>query len=280
MIQWLQTAPLWQAILVLLAENLFVFFLAVLLGHLAVRRFAARRVALPAPPLQRLEIIVAGSSVLLNTVTTLVGLFLWRWQIIRFRTDTGVWAWLDVAALLLIMDLAMYVLHRLAHHPWIFPLMHRMHHDYDKPRPLTLFILNPVENLSFGILWLAVICVYQASWLGMSVYLGLNVFFGTVGHLGVEPLPSWWSKTPLLRNLAGSTFHARHHQDLSCNFGFYTLIWDRLLGTLRRDYWESVGELPAWVVEESRRSSAMAGQAEHLRPQYGHSQEICNEPEA
>jgi Delta7-sterol 5-desaturase len=247
--RWLVEAPLWQAVVALLAENVLILILALFLGHWLVRRYAARRVALPAPPLQRLEVLVALGTVLLNTVTTLAGLFLWRWGIIRFRTDAGVWAWLDVLVLLLVMDLAMYLLHRVAHHPWLFPLMHRLHHDYDRPRPLTLFVLNPVENLSFGLLWLAVISVYSASWLGMSVYLVLNVLSGTVGHLGVEPLPAWWSRVPILRNLAGATFHARHHQDLGCNFGFYTLIWDRLFGTLRPDYWESLGAVPAWVAE-------------------------------
>jgi sterol desaturase/sphingolipid hydroxylase (fatty acid hydroxylase superfamily) len=130
--------------------------------------------------------------------------------------------------------------------------MHRLHHDYDRPRPLTLFILNPVENLSFGMLWLAVITAYSPSWLGMSIYLLLNVLFGTIGHLGVEPFPVWWAKTPVLRYLAGGTFHARHHQDLDSNFGFYTLIWDRLFGTLRKDYWATLGELPAWVTNSQR----------------------------
>ena len=254
-IQWLLAAPLWQAVVVLLVENILILGLALVLGHWAVRRFEKRRVALPAEPVNRQEVLITCSTVLLNTVTTIIGLFLWRWQIIHFRTDVGLWAWLDVLVLLLMMDFAMYVLHRLAHHPWIFPLMHRLHHDYDRPRPLTLFILNPVENLAFGLLWLACISVYSASWLGMSIYLFLNVFSGTVGHLGVEPFPGWWAKTPFLRNIAGSTFHARHHQDLGCNFGFYTLIWDRLFGTLRPDYWTTVGELPNWVLESANTAS-------------------------
>jgi sterol desaturase/sphingolipid hydroxylase (fatty acid hydroxylase superfamily) len=260
LIGWLQDAPLWQATLALLGENVLILVLAVVLGHWAVRRFEARRVALPAPPINHPEVLIALSTVLLNTVTTLVGLFLWRAGVIRFRTDVGAWAWLDALVLLMVMDFAMYVLHRLAHHPWIFPLMHQLHHEYDRPRPLTLFILNPVENLSFGLLWLVVIAVYPASWLGMSVYLVLNVLFGTVGHLGVEPLPAWWARTPVLRYVAGSTFHARHHQDLGCNFGFYTLIWDRLFRTLRKDYWDSLGQLPAWVRESAHPDSA-AGRA-------------------
>ena len=200
--RWILVAPLWQAVLALLVENLVVFVFSLLFGDWLVRRYAGRRVALEPLPLARLEVLVAASSVVLNTVTTLAGLFLWRSGIIRFRTDAGVWAWLDVVALLLIMDFAMYWLHRLAHHPWLFPILHRLHHEYDRPRPLTLFILNPAENLAFGLLWLVVISIYPASWLGMSVYLLLNVVSGTIGHLGVEPLPEWWSRTPVLRWIA------------------------------------------------------------------------------
>lgn len=254
LIHQLQTASLWIVVPVMLLENGLILLIAVAGGDWLAARFPERRVALEAPPLQRQEVLIALSSVVTCTMTTFAGLFLWRWQIIRFRTDVGIWAWLDVLVLLLVMDLAMYVLHRVAHHPLFYSWLHRLHHDFDRPRPLTLFILNPTENLAFGGLWLMVISVYQASWLGMSVYLMLNVLFGTLGHLGVEPFPSWWGRVPVLRYIGGSTFHARHHQDLGCNFGFYTLIWDRLFGTLRKDYFDSIGTLPAWVTDNKKRS--------------------------
>lgn len=244
LIHTLQTAPWWLAVLALLIENSMILLLAIAWGEWIAWYFRDRRVAEPAPPLEQREILIAVSSVVTCTVTTIAGLCLWRWQIIQFRTDVGVWAWLDILVLLLMMDLAMYFLHRIAHHPLIYSWLHRLHHDFDRPRPLTLFILNPLENLAFGTLWLAVISVYHASWFGMSVYLALNVLFGTVGHLGVEPFPKWWGQVPIVRYIGGSTFHARHHQDLTCNFGFYTLVWDRLFGTLRKDYFETIGELP------------------------------------
>jgi sterol desaturase/sphingolipid hydroxylase (fatty acid hydroxylase superfamily) len=243
MIAFLQEAPWWQAVLLLLAENLALFVIALVGGQLLVAGFARRRVTPPAPPLERQEVAATVSCVVLNTGVTLAGLGLWRMGIIRFRGDVGVWAWLDALALLMIMDLAMYVLHRLGHHPWLFPLLHRMHHTYDRPRPLTLFVLNPAENLSYGFLWLAVVSVYPASWLGMTVYLTLNLLFGTVGHLGVEPLSDAWTRLPVLRYLGTSSFHAQHHQDLGHNFGFYTLIWDRLFGTIRPDYDRAFGRL-------------------------------------
>lgn len=251
LIQWLNEAPLWQAIAALLAENVAIFVLALLLGQWLIRRYETRRVSLPAPPLRRLEVAIALSNVILNTGVTLIGLFLWRAGLVRFRTDTGVWAFADILVLLLLMDFAMYWLHRAAHHRYLFPILHRLHHEFDRPRPLTLFILNPAENIAFGGLWLVVIILYPTSWLGMSVYLALNVLFGTIGHLGVEPLPEKWPRIAFLRNIAGSTFHARHHQNLAHNFGFYTLIWDRLFGTLGPDYWDSFARLPETQVEHA-----------------------------
>ncbi len=224
---------------VLLVENLLIFGLAVLGGQGLVRLFAHRRITKPAPPLDRREIALTLSTVFLNTAVTLAGLYLWRLGVITFRTDMGARALLDVVVLFLCMDFAMYFLHRIAHHPWIYPFLHKPHHAYTNPRPLTLFVLHPAEAISFGGLWLLFITVYNTSWLGMSIYLALNVLFGAVGHLGVEPLPARWMNIPIVRHFTTSTFHAGHHQNLHHNYGFYTDIWDKLLRTLSPHYQEN-----------------------------------------
>ena len=82
---------------------------------------------------------------------------------------------------------------------------------------------------------------------GAGANARVSIGSGIVGHLGVEPLPDWWTRVPLVRSVTGGSFHARHHQDVTCNYGFYTLIWDRLFGSLRSDYWTSFGKVPAWV---------------------------------
>jgi sterol desaturase/sphingolipid hydroxylase (fatty acid hydroxylase superfamily) len=246
-IRWLQAATWIELVVVFLVENLAILVLVVSIGGWITTRFSSRRVALAPGPLGISEIAVVLVNVLLNTLTTLVGLWLWRKGVITFRTDAGVLAAIDVIVLLLVMDLLMYILHRVAHTPGLYSLLHKFHHQYDRPRPLTLFALNPAENLAFGGLWLGVISVYDASWTGMSVYLMLNVFFGTVGHLGVEPFPQSWVNSRVLRNFAGGSFHAQHHQDSKHNFGFYTLFWDKAFGTLRRDYERNFGRLPVWV---------------------------------
>lgn len=235
-VSWLRTGPWAGLALAFLLENLLIFALCVGLGGWAVKRFAARRVAPEPDPLTRGEVALALFNVALNTATTLAGLWLWRRGVIALRTDVSWRAWLDVPILVLVMDAAMYALHRIAHTRLLFPLLHERHHRYERPRPLTLFLLSPVENLAFGLLWLAVLAVHPFSWLGISIYLALNVASGTIGHLGVEPFPKSWARLPLLRHLAGGTFHAQHHLDVGHNFGFYTLLWDRLFGSLHPTY--------------------------------------------
>jgi sterol desaturase/sphingolipid hydroxylase (fatty acid hydroxylase superfamily) len=97
-------------------------------------------------------------------------------------------------------------------------------------------VLNPFETLGFGTLWLSLLVIYPAAWLSIIIYLTLNIVFGLVGHLGVEPMPGQWIRLPVSRYVSTSTFHAEHHLDKDHNYGFYTLIWDHLFGTLSPDY--------------------------------------------
>lgn len=229
-----------------LAENIIVFVMALATGALLQRLFPNNRVARVPKPIEGREIRLTILTIILNTLITFAGWMMWRRGIITFRSDVGFRALVvDLVVLFLAMDAAMYLLHRIGHWPPLFPFVHRTHHRYDNPRPLTLFVLNPFETLSFGILWLIVASLYDSSWIGMMIYLTLNVLFGVVGHLGVEPVPDAWKSIPILRHISTSSFHAQHHHDLAHNFGFYTLIWDRILGTLSPRYDDDFGRLPS-----------------------------------
>lgn len=214
-----------------LLQNLVIAALAVLAGALVQRLWRHRQVSQFPAPLTGTEVALTASTIALNAVVTWVGWKLWLAGLIRFEQRSLGESALDCLVLLALMDAAMYVLHRVAHHPLLYPLLHAPHHRYRAVRPLTLFVLHPAEVLGFGGLWLVVLMIWPASWLGMAAYLVLNVAFGTVGHTGVEPLPAVFARTPGLKLLSGGAFHADHHRDERGNFGFYTAIWDRLLRT-------------------------------------------------
>jgi Delta7-sterol 5-desaturase len=237
MLEWVGSLPLVLAALVFLLENVALLGITVIVGNALVWLFQRNLIAEP-PPVTRVELFLIASSVVLNTLVTLVGWWLWRAGRIHIRDDSGWGVVLDVIVLLSVMDFAMYVLHRVAHHRLVYPWVHLAHHVFENPRPMSLFALNPLEVLGFGGLWLIVLMVYPASLLGIVIYLSFNLAFGLIGHLGVEPAP-WWTRVPGLRYVMTSTFHAGHHHDKDHNFGFYTLIWDRIFGTLDPSYFEA-----------------------------------------
>ncbi|MEO8607890.1 MAG: sterol desaturase family protein [Chloroflexota bacterium] len=237
LIQPLYTMSLASIAFWMLVENTLIFIVTLVIGHFAVKIFKTHAITQPPPPISRIEVILAISCVLLNSLITWIGAVLWRAGVIQLRpAGSFLNVLLDFVVLFFAMDFAMYVFHRVAHLPILYPLIHDTHHRFENPRPLTLFVLNPFETLGFGALWLLVIVIYPSSFIGMIVYVTLNVAFGLMGHLGVEPFPRRWLELPVIRYISTSTFHAEHHQDRHHNYGFYTVIWDRLFGTLSPDY--------------------------------------------
>lgn len=233
----LYSMPLAQAALLALVGNVVMFAVALVAGELLVRRYHDKVNSAPPDAVSRQEVLLAVVCVGLNTLVAVAGLVLWRADVIQLRSEGGLLQLLvDVVLLIGLMDFGMYVLHRAAHHPMLYPIIHLTHHLYENPRPLTLFVLNPFEVLGFGALLIVVIWLSQASPLAIVIYLAFNLIFGLVGHLGVEPAPAAWLTLPLIRAVSTSTFHAEHHHDKAHNFGFYTVIWDRLFGTLSPEY--------------------------------------------
>ena len=222
----------------LLVQNVLQFALCVGGGLVLIGLFRDRRIYGAPEPISNQETRLATACVLLNSVVALAGWWLWRIGIIHIRRDVDWSCLLDMAILLLLMDFFMYATHRIVHLPGVYERVHRTHHLYELTRPLSLFVLGPLEVLGFGALWLGVLSLYSSSWLGIVLYLLLNAAFGALGHIGVEPFPAMWVKLPGIKNLTTSTFHAQHHMDIHSNFGFYTDIWDRLFRSLNRSYHE------------------------------------------
>ncbi|WP_218009642.1 sterol desaturase family protein [Actinomadura kijaniata] len=201
----------------------------------------ARRSAVPtvSPPVTRFEVGLAVVTTVLNAGVAVAGWWLWRHGILRLEGFTGPGVLVELVGFTLVMDAAMYVGHAAAHHRTVYALVHRLHHRFDDPRPLTLFALHPLEVLGFGGMWLAVLSLWTISGWALAGYVVLNAAFGTLGHLGVEPLPARLRRGWLFRWVATPSFHAGHHADGRVNLGFYTTIWDRLFGTIDPTYDET-----------------------------------------
>jgi sterol desaturase/sphingolipid hydroxylase (fatty acid hydroxylase superfamily) len=222
------------AFFLFLAENMLIVAGVVMLGY-----FIQKQVNKSTPfRISAKEYGTAFLTLFINTCITSAGFLLWNNGYISFSTAVSFRMVIDFFILLLIMDLVMYLLHLIIHHSAFYKPVHAFHHVYDKPSPIDLFVLSPLEAFAFGVLWLILIFFYTCNFYAVVAYLVTNVVFGMLGHLSVEPFPRNWLRIPGLNLICTSTFHYIHHQDGRYNFGFYTTIWDRIGRTLAPDYTE------------------------------------------
>jgi sterol desaturase/sphingolipid hydroxylase (fatty acid hydroxylase superfamily) len=230
----LRSLPDWQAWALFLGENLLLTLVVLLSGRMILWNAGGEREVENENSYTRREWLICGITNVLNTLVTYWGFFLWKqgWIVINMGFSWRVLT--DFMLLFFLMDLFMYLFHLVIHKTMLYQWIHRLHHEAMDPKPIDLFILHPVETLSFGAMWLALLVLLSFNWYAILIYLTVNLLFGMIGHLGIEPLPDRWRDSWLMRWLGSSTFHHDHHLDVNHNFGFYTTIWDRMFGTLQK----------------------------------------------
>src|SRR5205085_2234227 len=72
--------------------------------------------------------------------------------------------------------------------------------------------------------------------LHIGLFFLFMIVYNIYGHTGWEMYPKGFNKHWLGRWINTSINHNQHHQYFKGNYGLYTLIWDRLFGTVRQDY--------------------------------------------
>jgi lathosterol oxidase len=214
--------------LIFLVENLLVTVTSLLFGLLILKLYKIQATSVTSK-----EYWLCLLTNLINTAITYLGFWLWQHHYIRLEFSVSGHLVTDFFILFLAMDLAMYIFHYIIHHTAAYKAIHGLHHQYHNPSPIDLYVLHPLETVGFGALWLIVLSAYYFNFYAVIAYLTLNVIFGIIGHLGFEPLPKSISTNPFFKYWGTSSFHHNHHLDINCNFGFYTSIWDRLLGTYK-----------------------------------------------
>ncbi|WP_412540161.1 sterol desaturase family protein [Longispora sp. K20-0274] len=225
----LRALPTWAAALLALAENALLMGVGVAFGHLILRDTAQ-------PQEKTLQRVLAGTALLGNAAVTLAGWYLWKHGLIHLDPDLSWSTATDLLLLILIMDLVMYAGHALAHLRPLFPLAHRLHHRFTEARPVTLFALHPAEVLGFGAVWIGVLAAHTFDMWAVAAYTVVNLLFGVLGHLGLDPVPARVRRSWVFYLVATPALHVGHHRDPTYNLGFYTTIGDRLFGTLAPDY--------------------------------------------
>lgn len=158
-------------------------------------------------------------------------------KVYHHLSDHSVWYFIfSVLAAILIHDTYFYWTHRLMHWKRIFPYVHHIHHKSHNPTPLAAFSFHPVEAvIEIGVLpvILFILPIHPAA---VGIFGFYMIILNVIGHLGYELMPESFMQRKLLKLLNTSTHHNMHHHYSKCNYGLYFSIWDKLMGTLHKEY--------------------------------------------
>jgi lathosterol oxidase len=156
-------------------------------------------------------------------------------QFYRHIDDRG-WPYFffSIILLLLIQDTWFYWTHRLMHHRRLFRWFHLTHHRSTNPNPWSTYSMSMLEALVLSGVNLIVLFAIPTTGAALVIVGWLNMIYGVYGHLGYELYPSAMHGHWLGRWINTATAHNAHHAKGRYNYGYYFLIWDRLMGTVER----------------------------------------------
>ena len=144
----------------------------------------------------------------------------------------GLPIWVQLPIAILIADLGFYVHHRLFHSVPLLWRFHAIHHSIEDLDWLAAHRVHPVDQLASSSLSLLPLFALGFSTdviaLHALIYFVHSHLLHANTRLRLGPL-EWLVASPHFHHW----HHAAEHAAFDRNFGGQTLIWDRLLGTLR-----------------------------------------------
>lgn len=185
-----------------------------------------------------------GYSIMTSAIFAFVPLFILNYPSITKHTtfyrriDQYGWVYffLSFPLMIIIHDTYFYWTHRLMHHKKLFRLFHLVHHRSTNPSPWAAYAFHPLEAIVESGVFLVFLFTIPVNAIQLFVFFLFMIVYNVYGHLGYEIYPPYFNTHPIGRWINTSVSHNQHHQFFTGNYGLYFTFWDRLMGTLRKDY--------------------------------------------
>jgi lathosterol oxidase len=170
------------------------------------------------------------TAIIFSVITTFAFLL---WQLGYTKVYTNIYQyplwWLPVSLVLslLLHETYYYWLHRWMHHPSVFKLVHKVHHDSNITSPWTAFSFHPLEGLLQSIFLPLVLLVMPVHLYILIIQLTVMSLSSVINHLDIEVYPKNFHRHFIGRWLIGATHHSLHHRHFKFNYGLYFTFWDK-----------------------------------------------------
>jgi Delta7-sterol 5-desaturase len=158
-------------------------------------------------------------------------LLMWQKGFIKVYFDINdypVW-WLGLSLLIamLVHETYYYWLHRAMHHPGLFRIMHKVHHDSNITSPWTAFSFHPLEGILQAVFLPLLLIFLPVHVYVLLIHLTIMTFSSVINHLDIEVYPKNFNKHFIGRWLIGASHHSLHHRQFRYNYGLYFTFWDK-----------------------------------------------------
>lgn len=133
-------------------------------------------------------------------------------------------------------DTYFYWAYRIMHHPWLFKMIHLVHHKSTNPSPWAAYAFHLFEAIVESLIFVIFLFTIPIHSIHLMTFFVFSLVYNVYRHLGFEIYPKGFNEYWLGKWMNTSVSHNLHHQYFKGNYGLYFTIWDRLMGTLRPDY--------------------------------------------
>lgn len=180
------------------------------------------------------EIFWSMISAAIFAITAAITVILWQKGYTKIYTSLNLADWwyfpLSLLLYMLLQETYYYWIHRWMHHPAIFRMVHKVHHDSKISSPFTAFSFHPIEALLQAILIPILLLFIPIHLYVIIALLTIMSISSVVNHLDIEIYPKG-SQNHFSKWVIGATHHSQHHQRYKYNFGLYFTFWDRIKKT-------------------------------------------------
>jgi len=154
-----------------------------------------------------------------------------------------VWFIIAFPVMAIMHDTYFYWMHRLMHHPTLFKAVHLVHHKSVNPSPFAAYSFHPLEAIVEAGVFILFVFTIPVHLFHLLFFFLFMIIYNVYGHLGWELYPKGFSRHWIGKWINTSINHNQHHQYFKGNYGLYFLFWDRMMGTIRKDYDEKFDEV-------------------------------------
>jgi sterol desaturase/sphingolipid hydroxylase (fatty acid hydroxylase superfamily) len=110
-----------------------------------------------------------------------------------------------------------------------------VHHKSKYVSPLSALSMHPIEALVNQGALVILFFLFPIHTSHVHLWAAVTIAYTTYLHLGVEIYSEKFLNTKVGKLIYTATEHAKHHSYFTGNYGFYTLIWDRLFKTINNE---------------------------------------------